>query len=64
MKMQQVQRDMPADSSLRSDFVAMETEGKLVDVRISAGVLTDLLAKNDFTNGAHIDIYDILPNTN
>jgi hypothetical protein len=32
-----------------------------VDVNVSAGVFVDLLAKDAYENGAHIDIYDIIP---
>ncbi|KAI8854981.1 hypothetical protein BC829DRAFT_359451 [Chytridium lagenaria] len=58
--MQKNIRDEMPDVPLRSLYVTMHEEGKLVDPNDSARVLVELLDSGNFENGAHIDYYDVL----
>lgn len=56
--MQQEARETSVDPELRKNLQELKTQGRLVDCKVSAQKLLDLLQKDQFTSGAHIDFYD------
>ncbi|KAJ3109049.1 hypothetical protein HDU97_009167 [Phlyctochytrium planicorne] len=58
--MQKVIRDEMPEVPLRSIYVQMHQEGKLVDPNDSARVLVQLLESGNYENGAHVDYYDVM----
>lgn len=59
-KMARDLRDGTSDEGTRNYFVDLFTTGKILSARDSAKKLMMLLRKNEFSNGAHIDFYDVL----
>lgn len=57
--MQRRIRDEMPDVPLREVYMKMHNEGKLIDPAVSAKVLVGLLEKDEYENGAHVDIYDV-----
>ncbi|KNC96987.1 sepiapterin reductase [Spizellomyces punctatus DAOM BR117] len=53
-----IREEMP-DVPLREVYTDMHAQGKLVEPTVSAKVLIGLLEKDEYENGAHIDIYDV-----
>lgn len=58
-EMQQHVRETLADPEQNKLYSKMANEGNLVKMEDSATKLYDLLEKNEFTSGSHIDFYDI-----
>lgn len=56
--MQQEARETSVDPELRKNLQELKTQGRLVDCKVSAQKLLDLLQKDQFASGAHIDFYD------
>lgn len=56
--MQQLARETSVDPELRKNLQELKLKGKLVDCKMSAQKLLDLLQKDKFASGAHIDFYD------
>ncbi|XP_024619760.1 sepiapterin reductase [Neophocaena asiaeorientalis asiaeorientalis] len=56
--MQQLARETSVDPDLRKRLQDLKTKGELVDCRISAQKLLNLLQKDKFESGAHVDFYD------
>eukprot|EP01147_Barroeca_monosierra_P008026 gene8026-740_t len=56
--MQGTIRNELVNTALRDTFRKMKDEGQLVDPRNSARRLFELLDRNDFRSGSHIDYYD------
>ncbi|KAJ3417279.1 hypothetical protein HDV05_005735 [Chytridiales sp. JEL 0842] len=54
----QIREEMP-DVELKGVFKEMHEEGKLVDPLDSAKVLLDLLIKERYVKGEHVDYYDV-----
>uniref|UniRef100_UPI0037E96938 sepiapterin reductase a n=1 Tax=Semicossyphus pulcher TaxID=241346 RepID=UPI0037E96938 len=57
--MQQEARSVTGDSSLRKSFADMFSEGKLLTCEESCSKLMKLLLEDEYTSGAHIDVYDL-----
>ncbi|XP_067835461.1 sepiapterin reductase-like [Heptranchias perlo] len=57
-EMQEKARSESADPELRQAFTSMHQNGRLVDCRDSAGKLVDILVRDEFESGAHVDYYD------
>jgi hypothetical protein len=47
------------DCPLKKTFVDMHDKGELVDPSVSAEALYQLLKKDEFENGSHVDFYDL-----
>ncbi|CAO3613185.1 unnamed protein product [Mucor hiemalis] len=58
-EMQQHVRETLADPEQNILYSKMANEGNLVKMEDSATKLYELLEKNEFTSGSHIDFYDI-----
>ncbi|GCC16796.1 hypothetical protein chiPu_0020400, partial [Chiloscyllium punctatum] len=56
--MQKQARLETADSELRQTFLTMHQEGRLINCHDSAQKLVNILIRDDFPSGAHIDYYD------
>lgn len=56
--MQQLARETSVDPDLRKSLQELKAKGKLVDCRMSAQKLLNLLQADLFQSGAHIDFYD------
>ncbi|CAK6435191.1 unnamed protein product [Pipistrellus nathusii] len=56
--MQQSARENSLDPELRKKLQDLKTKGELVDCRMSAQKLLDVIQKDTFTSGAHVDFYD------
>nr|KAF6329346.1 sepiapterin reductase [Pipistrellus kuhlii] len=56
--MQQSARENSLDPELRKRLQDLKTKGELVDCRMSAQKLLDVIQKDTFTSGAHVDFYD------
>uniref|UniRef100_UPI00398F5CB0 sepiapterin reductase-like n=1 Tax=Pristiophorus japonicus TaxID=55135 RepID=UPI00398F5CB0 len=56
--MQRQARSETADPELRQTFTSMHQQGQLVDCRDSAAKLVNILVRDEFESGAHIDYYD------
>ncbi|KAJ3335992.1 hypothetical protein HDU91_001949, partial [Kappamyces sp. JEL0680] len=59
--MQQRIREEMSDGEVRRTFIAMKEAGTLVDPLASAAALLQVLDRNAYANGAHIDYYDLHP---
>ncbi|KAI9319757.1 Sepiapterin reductase [Dichotomocladium elegans] len=57
-EMQKRVRETLGDAVQKQLYTDMANEGKLVSMKASAAKLIDLLCKNTFTSGAHIDFFD------
>jgi sepiapterin reductase len=57
--MQQEVRETLYDEESRTIYTDMHTEGKLVHPDTSAAKLVELLLKDRFESGAHLDFYDV-----
>ncbi|XP_040014249.1 sepiapterin reductase a [Xiphias gladius] len=57
--MQMVARSRTADPSIRKSFSDMFAQGKLLTCEESCAKLMKLLLDDNYTSGAHIDIYDL-----
>ncbi|XP_078411066.1 sepiapterin reductase-like [Cetorhinus maximus] len=56
--MQKQARSGTADPELRQTFETMHQEGQLIDCEDSARKLVNILLRDEFQSGAHIDYYD------
>ncbi|XP_043555083.1 sepiapterin reductase-like [Chiloscyllium plagiosum] len=56
--MQKQARLETADPELRQTFLTMHQEGQLINCHDSARKLVNILIRDDFPSGAHIDYYD------
>lgn len=56
--MQQLARENSLDPDLRKRLQDLKTKGELVDCRMSAQKLLNLLQKDTFKSGDHVDFYD------
>ncbi|XP_059515407.1 sepiapterin reductase [Myotis daubentonii] len=56
--MQQVARETSVDPDLRKRLQELKTKGELVDCKMSAQKLLNLLQKDMFKSGAHVDFFD------
>nr|Q8R536.1 RecName: Full=Sepiapterin reductase; Short=SPR; AltName: Full=Benzil reductase ((S)-benzoin forming) [Meriones unguiculatus]BAB86000.1 sepiapterin reductase [Meriones unguiculatus] len=56
--MQQLARETSMDPELRNRLQRLKSEGELVDCGTSAQKLLNLLQKDTFQSGAHVDFYD------
>ncbi|XP_051889111.1 sepiapterin reductase-like [Pristis pectinata] len=56
--MQEQARSETGDPELRRTFEAMHRRGQLIDCQESARKLVDILARDEFKSGAHIDYFD------
>ncbi|XP_044148593.1 sepiapterin reductase [Bufo gargarizans] len=56
--MQEQVRTQTADAELRQLFVNMKNEGKLVDIEMSARKMLDVLLRDTYKSGDHVDFYD------
>ncbi|KAM7078233.1 sepiapterin reductase [Molossus nigricans] len=56
--MQQLARETSLDSDLRKRLQELKTKGELVDCRVSAQKLLNVLQKDMFKSGDHVDFYD------
>ncbi|XP_041039774.1 sepiapterin reductase-like [Carcharodon carcharias] len=56
--MQKQARSETADHELRQTFATMHQEGQLIDCEDSARKLVNILLRDEFQSGAHIDYYD------
>ncbi|OMH85455.1 Sepiapterin reductase [Zancudomyces culisetae] len=56
--MQKTVRETIGDDTQRQLYSQMATDEKLVDMEDSARKLMEILAKNEFDSGSHIDYYD------
>ena len=56
--MQQLARETSVDPDVRKRLQELKTKGELVDCRISAQKLLNLLQKDKFKSGAHVDFYN------
>uniref|UniRef100_G1PR63 Sepiapterin reductase n=2 Tax=Myotis TaxID=9434 RepID=G1PR63_MYOLU len=56
--MQQVARETSVDPDLRKWLQELKTKGELVDCKMSAQKLLNLLQKDMFKSGAHVDFFD------
>ncbi|TMW61478.1 hypothetical protein Poli38472_012669 [Pythium oligandrum] len=63
----EMQQTLRESTTVRRDFVEMfakmKAEGTLIPPATSSGLGVRLIVKNEFESGAHIDYYDIAPNT-
>ncbi|XP_049460105.1 sepiapterin reductase a [Epinephelus fuscoguttatus] len=57
--MQMVARSKTADPNLRKSFSDMYAHGQLLTCEASCAKLMKLLLEDNYTSGAHIDIYDV-----
>ncbi|NXM75598.1 SPRE reductase, partial [Serilophus lunatus] len=57
--MQLLARTKTGDPGMRQHFQSLQESGKLIDCRVSAQKLLDLLDKDTFPSGSHVDFYDI-----
>ena len=57
--MQKEVRDTLYDEESRTIYKEMHSDGKLVSPDVSASKLAELLAKDAYENGAHVDFYDV-----
>ncbi|KAJ3320565.1 hypothetical protein HDV06_005188 [Boothiomyces sp. JEL0866] len=55
---QRIREEMP-DVDLKKAFTNMHKENNLIKPRDSAQALVDLLEKNEFDNGSHVDYFEI-----
>ncbi|KAM7167386.1 sepiapterin reductase [Macrochelys suwanniensis] len=58
-EMQQLARTKSGDPEVRQQFLNMKYSGQLLDCRVSAQKLVNLLLEDTFHSGAHIDFYEI-----
>ncbi|XP_074872538.1 sepiapterin reductase-like [Carettochelys insculpta] len=58
-EMQQLARTKSGDPELRQQLLRMKERGQLLDCRVSAQKLVQLLLQDTFASGAHVDFYDI-----
>ncbi|XP_020379539.2 sepiapterin reductase [Rhincodon typus] len=56
--MQKQARSETADPELRQTFLTMHQEGQLIDCHDSSRKLVNILIRDDFPSGAHLDYYD------
>ncbi|XP_072110920.1 sepiapterin reductase-like [Mobula birostris] len=56
--MQEQARTETKDPEVRQTFETMHRQGQLVDCRKSARKLMDILARDEFKSGAHVDYFD------
>lgn len=56
--MQQLARETSVDPDLRKSLQELKTKGELVDCKKSAQKLLNLLQKDTFKSGAHVDFFD------
>ncbi|XP_032033251.2 sepiapterin reductase [Hylobates moloch] len=56
--MQQLARETSIDPDMRKGLQELKAKGKLVDCKVSAQKLLNLLQKDEFESGAHVDFYD------
>ncbi|XP_067884773.1 sepiapterin reductase-like [Heterodontus francisci] len=56
--MQKQARSETADPELRQTFTSMHQEGQLIDCHESARKLLNIVARDEFESGSHIDYYD------
>lgn len=57
--MQMVARSKTADPNLRKSFSDMYDQGQLLTCEASCAKLMKLLLEDNYTSGAHIDVYDL-----
>ncbi|XP_044030459.1 sepiapterin reductase a [Siniperca chuatsi] len=57
--MQEVARSRTADPSIRKSFSDIFTQGQLLTCEVSCAKLMKLLLEDNYTSGAHIDVYDL-----
>ncbi|XP_047425433.1 sepiapterin reductase a [Mugil cephalus] len=57
--MQMEARTRTADSSIRKSFSDMYAQGQLLTCEASCAKLMKLLLEDNYTSGAHIDVYDV-----
>uniref|UniRef100_A0A8C0B4Y9 Sepiapterin reductase n=1 Tax=Buteo japonicus TaxID=224669 RepID=A0A8C0B4Y9_9AVES len=57
--MQLLARTKTGDPEMRQYFQSLQESGQLIDCTVSAQKLVNLLEKDTFPSGAHVDFYDI-----
>ncbi|KFW04603.1 Sepiapterin reductase, partial [Fulmarus glacialis] len=57
--MQLLARTKTGDPEMRQYFQSLQESGQLIDCTVSAQKLVNLLEKDTFCSGAHVDFYDI-----
>lgn len=58
LALQAVARNATGDEEVKAAFDSMHKEGKLLPCSLSVAKLLDILEKDEFNSGAHIDYYD------
>ncbi|XP_031731611.1 sepiapterin reductase-like [Anarrhichthys ocellatus] len=57
--MQMLARSRTADPSIRKSFSDMSAQGQLLTCEASCAKLMKLLLEDNYTTGAHVDVYDV-----
>ena len=57
--MQKEVRDTLCDEESRTIYQTMHTDGKLVHPNTSAAKMVELLMKDEYSSGSHLDFYDV-----